>query len=113
MKITTTTGPVTILAVTGYIDAETLPQLIGEAKRTLEAGQVRLVLDLSGVDYVGSGGLLALQTIAGQAAAGGGKAVLCGLNPRVMKVFEMTGFNQRLDIFPDRAAATASFKDVS
>src|SRR3989304_4899984 len=109
MQITATIGPVTVLAVTGDIDAETFPQLTGEVDTRLNAGQVRLVLDLSGVTYVSSAGLVALQTITGRAAAYGGKAVLCGINPHVRKVFEMTGFHQILSIFPDRAAAAASF----
>jgi len=111
MQITTTIGPVTVLAVTGDIDADTFPQLIREADTRLAAGQVRLVLDLSDVDYISSGGLVALQTIAGRAAARGGKAVLCGLNPRVMKVLEIAGFTQLLSIVPDRAVAMAEFRE--
>ena len=45
----------------------------------LDSGQAHLVLDLSGVDYVSSAALGALQTIAGRASAHGGKAVLCGI----------------------------------
>ncbi len=110
MQITTTIGPVTVLAVTGYIDADTFPQLMDEADARLEAGQVRLVLDLSGVDYISSGGLVTLQTIAGRAAARGGKAVLCAIKPGVMRVLEITGFKKMLGIFPDRATAMASFE---
>ncbi len=52
MEATTTLGPVTVLSVTGYIDAETLPQLVSEADKVLGTGHVNLVLDLSGVDYI-------------------------------------------------------------
>jgi anti-anti-sigma factor len=108
MQITTTIGPVTVLEVTGDIDSETFSHLIEEAGQRIEAGQVRLVLDLSGVNYISSGGLVALQTILGRAVARGGNMVLCGITPRVRKVLEITGFDQRLSIFPDRAAAMAS-----
>ena len=110
MQIATTIGPVTVLSVSGRIDAQTFSQLMGEADQRLEEGRTRLVLDLSGVDYVSSRGLIALQTITARAAARGGKAVLCGVEARVMQVLEMTGLHQRLGIFPDRAAATASFE---
>ena len=110
MEVTTTLGPVTVISVTGYIDAETFPQLISEADKTLEAGHANLVLDLSGVDYISSGGLIALQTIAGRSVTRGGKAVLCCVGTQVAQVLKMSGFDQRLSIFPDVAAAVASFE---
>ena len=110
MDVTTTFGPVTVLSVTGYIDAETFPQLISEADKVLKADHVHLVLDLSGVDYISSGGLIALQAITGKAAAQGGKAVLCCVGRQVAQVLKIIGFDQRLAIFPDVEAATASFE---
>jgi anti-anti-sigma factor len=64
MEVTATLGPVTLLSVSGDIDAATFPELVDEAGKALDAGHASLVVDLSGVDYVGSGGLVALQTIA-------------------------------------------------
>jgi len=108
MRITTTRGPVTVLAVAGEIDGETFPQLIAEADNSFEAGHARLVLDLSDVSYISSGGLVALQTILGRTVARGGNLAVCGVTQRVRKVLETTGFDQRLSILPDRAAAIAS-----
>jgi anti-anti-sigma factor len=109
MHITSTTvDQAVILAVTGDIDADSFSQVVHEADRHLEVGQVRLVLDLSGVNYISSAGLVALQTIAGRASARGGKLVLCAVNSRVRQVFEMSGFHQLLAIFPDQVAALAS-----
>jgi anti-sigma B factor antagonist len=111
MEVTTTLGTVTVLSVTGYIDAETFPQLISEADEVLKAGHANLVLDLSGVDYISSGGLIALQTIAGRAATQGGQAVLCCLGKQVAQVLKMSGFDQRLTILADVEAAVASFEE--
>jgi anti-sigma B factor antagonist len=109
MQVKTTIGPVTMLSVTGYIDAATFPQLISEADQVLDKGHANLVLDLGGVDYISSGGLVALQTIAGRAASRGGKAVLCCVREQVAKVLKISGFDQWFSIFPDVAAAKASF----
>jgi anti-anti-sigma factor len=68
------------------------------------------VLDLTGVDYISSGGLIALQTITGRVATQGGKAVLCCVGKQVAQVLKISGFDQRLSIFPDVAAAKASFE---
>jgi anti-anti-sigma factor len=62
-----------------------------------------------GVDYISSGGLVALQTISGRAASHDGKMVLCGLSKEVSRVLSITGFADMLDIFPDVDTAVASF----
>ena len=91
------------------MQAETFPQLISEANKVLEAGHTNLVLELSGANYISSGGLIALQTIASRAATQGGKAVLCCVGKQVAQVLKISGFDQRLTIFPDVTAAMASF----
>ena len=109
MDVTTTLGPVTVLSVSGDIDAATFPELVKAADEALNTGHARLVLDLGGVDFVSSGGLIALQTIAGRAASHDGKMVLCCVGSRVADVLGMTGFDRVLDIFPDVASAQATF----
>jgi anti-anti-sigma factor len=109
MEVTTTLGPVTILSVLGDIDAATFPDLVKEAYVALDAGRANLVFDLGGVDYVSSGVLVALQTIYGRTSSRGGRMVLCCVGERVSQVLGLTGFDQILDIYPDVAAAKASF----
>jgi anti-sigma B factor antagonist len=109
MEVTTTLGPVTVLSVSGQIDDRTFATLVREAEEALNTGYVRLVLDLGGVDYVSSAGLIALQTIAMRAASRDGKMVLCCLGKKVSQVLGLTGFDRTLAIFPDVAAAKASF----
>jgi anti-anti-sigma factor len=110
MRVTTTVGPVTVLEVTGDVDTLSFRELIRAADQVIEnEHHYRLVLDLSGVNYISSAGLIALQTIYGRTVAWEGLVVLCNAQPNVMKVLEMTGFAQKLRIYPDRASAVASF----
>ena len=109
MQITTTLGPVTVLAISGSIDSATFFDLVKEADETLSTGHARLVLDLSAVDFVSSGGLMALQTIAVRAISHDGKMVLCSVSPQVSEILSTVGLDKKLDIFPDLAAAKASF----
>jgi anti-anti-sigma factor len=109
MQITTTLGPVTVLSISGSIDSATFFELIQEADATLGSGHAKLVIDLGNVDFVSSGGLVALQTIAVRAVSHEGKMVLCCVSEQVMKILSTTGLEKRLDIFPDVAAAKASF----
>ena len=109
MEIIETLGPVSILSVKGNLDSNTFIQLMDRADGVLSKGHANLILDLQGVNYLSSGGLVALQTIIGRAVGAGGKAVLCSVTPRVEQVIEATGLTKVLTSFPDLAAAQASF----
>ena len=109
MQITADLGPVTVLTVSGSIDSATFFDFIKEAEELLKTGYANLVIDLSAVGFVSSGGLKALQTIAVRAVSHDGKMVLCCVGKDVSQVLSTTGFDKILDIFPDVAAAKASF----
>jgi|MudIll2142460700_1097286.scaffolds.fasta_scaffold1824717_1 anti-anti-sigma factor len=109
MQITKTLGPVTVLSISGSIDSTTFFDFIKEAEEVIKSGHARLVVDLGDVDFVSSGGLKALQTIAIRAVSHDGKMVLSCVGKEVSEVLSTTGFDKILDIFPDVAAAKASF----
>jgi anti-sigma B factor antagonist len=109
MQTTTDLGPVTVLAVSGSIDSSTFFDFVKEAEELLKTGYANLVIDLSDVGFVSSGGLKALQTIALRAISHDGKMVLCGVGKDVSRVLRTTGFDKLLEIYPDVAAAKASF----
>jgi len=109
MQVTTTLGPVTVISISGSIDSATFFELIQEADTILSGGHSKLVLDLGNVDFISSGGLVALQTIAVRAVSHDGKAVLCCVGDQVMKILSTTGLEKKLDIYPDVSSAKASF----
>jgi anti-anti-sigma factor len=73
--------------------------------RQLDAGFVRLVVDLTSVTYISSTGLKTLLTMMRKAGEKGGKLVLAGLSGRVREVFEMAGFDTIFAIMPTVEAA--------
>jgi anti-anti-sigma factor len=83
--------------------------LIEKAGPVVAQGYKNLVLDLQQVNYVSSGGLVAFQNIAGKATGAGGKLVIAALSKNVAKVFELSGFDKIIPVYPDLAAARASF----
>jgi anti-anti-sigma factor len=109
MEVSTSLGPVTVVSVKGDIDSDTFRRLVEQATQVIDQGYNRLVLDLQGVNYISSGGLVAIQTIAGKAEGQGGKVVLCGLTRQVARVLELAAFGQWLRIFPDVSTAKANF----
>jgi anti-sigma B factor antagonist len=62
------------------------------------AGDDRLVLDLSGVEYISSVGLRVLMLASKQAKAQRGSLAVCGLVPVVREIFEISRFNLVLDV---------------
>ncbi len=89
---------VTVIAITGDVDADTSSTLENTIVQVLETGQNRLVLDFSGVDFLASAGLRVILNAQQRAHARGGEVRLCALHPHVFKVFEMVGFNQMFTI---------------
>jgi anti-anti-sigma regulatory factor len=67
MEIRTTqstgTDPVTIFEISGDIDASNYQKLQEEAGAAYEHGTRRLILDLSGVNYISSAGVRAISSI--------------------------------------------------
>src|SRR5436309_15396364 len=56
--------PVTILEVDGEVDATTYQQLIAQARDACDQGARDILLDLGGVPFLSSAGLMALHSIA-------------------------------------------------
>lgn len=122
--------PVTVVGLQGELDASSYLDLIGRARELTEAGSERLLLDLSGLAYMGSAGLFALHSIAmllrgeappdpehGYAALHDaeeedetiGQLKLLNPQPQVDRVLERTGMKRFFEVHTERAAALASF----
>ena len=124
--------PVTILRLQGDLDGSNYLDLVAAAKTAQQNGAKCLLLDLTGVPYMSSAGLVALHISASRRAGeqppdpeagwrtlksvaldtpAGAQPLVKLLNPqpRVMRTLEMSGMNVFFDIFTDEAAALASF----
>jgi anti-sigma B factor antagonist len=64
------------------------------------AGRDRVVIDMAGVEYISSVGLRVLMLASKQAKAQGGTLAVCGLQPVVREIFEISRFNLVLQVFP-------------
>jgi anti-anti-sigma factor len=67
-----------------------------------------VVIDLTGVEYISSVGLRVLMVASKEAKAHGRTLVVCGLQPVVREIFEISRFNLVLKVFATlREALTA------
>ena len=94
-------GGVTVVEVKGRIDSTTAPALGGRLTASLEATKVRVLLDLSRLEYISSAGFRILLLAAKRAEETGSRFVLCGVSGKVRQLFDLGGF---LDLFPISAS---------
>ena len=101
------TNALSVLTVTGRVSSRTCPEL-GRALASAVASPARgLVLDLSGVDYISSPGLRAVEHAKKRLAEQGRAFVVCGLRDAVSAAFTLAGVERGLAIEPSRNEAVA------
>jgi anti-sigma B factor antagonist len=100
-----------VLALKGRLDALTALELKEEMAERVDAGQVELVVDLSGVPFIDSSGLAALVSGLKAARQAGGSLKLAGLNEQALTVLRLTRLDRVFALYADRAAALGALRD--
>ena len=83
-----------VLHLVGYIDAYNQHYFQQKATMAVEAGFTRLILDMRGVNFIGSTGVGGLVSLMRTLRAKSGDVVLQEMQPRVYEVFQLLGFHQ-------------------
>lgn len=91
------------------LDAHNSNEFKSQMLSLFEGGKNNMVIDLKGVRFIDSSGLGALVSGFKNATARNGSLKLCGLQAQVKSMFELTRLHRVFEIFPDAAAAAASF----
>ena len=128
MDITTDrpSADVTVIGLDGELDGSNFEQVIEAGRAARDAGARRIVLDLSGLSYMGSSGLVAIHSIALLLAGkeptspeDGWQAIhevtqtvgdeadvhLAGPQASVQRVLDRSGMSELFPVHPDRATA--------
>lgn len=100
--------PVTILHVTGDVDSKTYQDLEAKAGEVIGGGASNILLDLSGVNFMGSAGLRAMHSIANK-LKGGGQLKLLNPSDGVSRVMKTLGFDKFFDIHSSLDEALKAF----
>jgi len=100
---------VTVISLTGSIDAMTAPKITEFIQGQVGKGNIKLVADMSGVDYTSSAGLRVLLGAIKETRAQSGDLRLTGIQPDVQKVLNLSGFTNILKVFDTLDAAVASY----
>ena len=81
-----------VVSVKGRVDASTAPQFEAQLVGLIDKDENRLVVDLSGLEYISSAGLRVILATAKRLKAKQGDIILVGLTGSVKEVFEISGF---------------------
>jgi len=100
-------SPFVVVAVRGEVDIATAPKLREKLVELASQGAQQVVVDLEGVEFLDSTGLGVL--IGGMKRLRGldGDLSLVCTQPRILKVFEITGLNRAFTIHETVDAAVA------
>ncbi len=86
-----TMGQVTIVEITGHIDGKTAAQAQAQILPLLEPG-CKMLVDMSGVEYMSSAGLRLMLSLCRQALGSKGQLLLVGLSEEIRDTMAATGF---------------------
>jgi len=101
---------VVVAGLNGRMDAVSAPQFDSWLAERIQTKQHKMVLDMSGLEYISSAGLRSLLAAAKQLKAVGGSVILTGISGTVEEVFRMSGF---LAIFKVAPTATEALESLA
>jgi anti-anti-sigma factor len=83
-----------VIYASGYIDTYNSSSFRKRTEKAVEAGFVRLIVDMSGVNFASSTGVGALVYLLKLVKSRNGDVVIQGIQPRVNEVLQLLGFSQ-------------------
>ena len=99
-------GNYAVLAVRGKVDVYTAPRLRERLIELVSQGSHQVVVDLEGVDFLDSTGLGVLVGGLKRLRSHDGDMILVCTQPRILKVFEITGLTKVFSIHDTVESAT-------
>jgi anti-sigma B factor antagonist len=94
-----------VLAVRGEIDLFTAPELKQVLAESIEAGRVRIVVDLTDTTFLDSTALGVLIGAVKRLRSRDGALAIVNIDENISKTFEITGLDQIFTIVPTREEA--------
>lgn len=89
---------VLVLRVKGRLDALSSPNVEKKIFEAIHKGQIKLLIEMSGVTYLSSSGMRMLLSTTKKLRSLSGKLVVCNMATNVADVLKMSGFDHVLDM---------------
>jgi anti-sigma B factor antagonist len=106
---TDTRDDVAVIHIDGRFDAQSAPSVAEWLEHTAATTPGRIVVDLADTPFLDSSALAVLVRAVKRCRMRGGDVRLCGVQPPVRLMFELTRLDRAFDMFADVEAAVSSF----
>src|SRR5262245_7590776 len=101
---------ITVVELTGKLalgrDSQRIETLVEDL---VNRGEIKVMLDMTGVDYIDSAGIGLVALAAGKLKEAGGRCIVVAPEGRVLQLLQMTQMNSIVTVCPTPQAAAASF----
>ena len=101
---------VTILKVSGRMDATTVTEFTEECQKQIKDGSGRFIVDLAGLEYISSAGLRGILTIGKTCKAAKAALAFCSMQAMVADMFKLSGFTAILSVYATLDDALAGMR---
>ncbi|PKL58807.1 MAG: anti-sigma factor antagonist [Methanomicrobiales archaeon HGW-Methanomicrobiales-4] len=109
LNITTqTSGGVTIVDVSGRMDASTSRDVESALNTLIDAGSLKIVFNGKELTYISSSGLRVILSSLKRLRQIGGELALAALQPAPLEVIRMTGFDRIFTIYESAELAVTT-----
>ena len=93
------TGNYLVISLSGRLDSSNYGELEKKLFGFIEAGEVQIVVDCTGLVYISSSGLRVLLMALKKLTSVGGKFYLCSLQDNIREIFDIAGFSSIFRLF--------------
>jgi anti-sigma B factor antagonist len=94
-----------VVSVMGEVDVATAPALEQALHESVDEGSDEVIVDLTGCTFLDSAGLRALLAARGRLEHSDQRLPLVMSSPSVMRIFQITHFDEQCEIYPTVTAA--------
>jgi anti-sigma B factor antagonist len=99
-----------VVAVTGRVDSSTAPKFSAALEKITDKGRYKLVVDMTGLEYMSSAGFRALLSAQRNCKRyNRGEVVLSSVPHQIKEALELAGFTELFKTYDDDLAAVGSF----
>ncbi|MGE0448733.1 MAG: STAS domain-containing protein [Vicinamibacterales bacterium] len=99
---------VLVADMVGRLESRTAGPASTALNEIAQAGHAKVILNVSGLDYVSSAGLRAILVAAKLMQVHQGAMTICGATPAVKQVMEFSGMSSLLKLYETEEAACAA-----
>lgn len=97
------------LRIGGFLDAHTAPALEEAIQNLMEEGRYNIIVDFQELHYISSAGLGVFMGFIEEIRGKSGDIKMCGMPPKIYRVFDLLGFPTIYKIFEKEEEAVSHF----